>query len=163
MNTQEMKQKYAMLYDMMAASGKTENMKIFGSVLSDMMNWMIENKPDYAQEALERLCAIKWNNYLTHKEAEKIVSEMVPAAPWSYDIWKKAMESLGFTTEHEPYYNSCALWATMCMMYSDHAETLAMAMGVTAGEISPEVFYLLAKDLLKDKDGKFDIRAYFGL
>ena len=163
MNTQEMKQKYTMLYDLMSASGKTANMKLFGEVLTDMMDWMIQNKPDYAQEAIERLCAIKWDNYLTRKEAEKIVSEMVPTAPWSYDLWKKALDALGLTTEHEPEFNSYALWTTMNMLYSDHVETLAMAMGVSTAEISPEVFYHLAKDLLKDKDGKFNIRSYFGV
>lgn len=163
MNTQEMKQKYTMLYDMMATSGKAENMKLFGSAMNDMMDWMIQNKPDYAQEVIEKLCAIRWDNYLTRKEADKIVSEMVPAAPWSYDTWKKAMDSLALDIEHEPNFNACALWVTMNMLYSDHAETLAMAMGTTTSEISPEVFYHLAKDLLRDKDEKFNIRTYFGL
>ena len=163
MNTQEMKKKYTMLYDMMSVSGKPDNMKLFGNVMNDMMDWMIQNKPDYAQEAIERLCAIKWNNYLTHKEADKIVSEMIPSAAWSYEAWKKAMDSLQLEIEEEPYYNSYALWTAMNMVYSDHAKTLAKLMGITVGEINPEIFYHLAIDMLTDDDGKFDIRRYFSL
>lgn len=163
MNTQEMKQKYTMLYDMMSSSDKTEDMKVFGSAMTDMMDWMIQNKPEFAQDILDRLCAIKWDNYLTRKEAEHIVDEMVPNAPWTYDLWKKAMESLDLQVEHEPCYNSYALWTVMNMVYSDHAPTLAMAMGTTVGDISPELFYHLANDLLMDKDKRFNVRSYFGL
>ena len=163
MNTQEMKKKYTMLYDMMAVSGNPDNMRLFGNVMNDMMDWMIQNKPDYAQEVIERLCAIRWNNYLTHKEAEKIVSEMIPSAAWSYEVWRKAMDSLQLDVEDEPYYNSYALWAAMNIVYSDHAKTLSKLMGVAISEINPEIFYHLAIDMLTDDDGKFDIRRYFGL
>ena len=73
-----MKKEFYELYDMMAMSHDVENMRTFGNVHKEMMEWMIQNKPDLAQEWIGKLESIKWCNYLTPKEAEKIVSEMVP-------------------------------------------------------------------------------------
>ena len=85
---------------MMAMSHDVENMRTFGNVHKEMMEWMIQNKPDLAQEWIGKLESIKWCNYLTPKEAEKIVSEMVPKAPWSREAWKNAMQSLGLPECH---------------------------------------------------------------
>lgn len=156
-----------MLYDYMATSRKPKYMKVFGSVMNDMMGWFIANKPEMANDYVERLCAIKWKNYLTTGEAEQIVSKMVPKAPWSRDVWRSNIVSLGLEEEEEPYYNSCALWVAMNMVYSDSAHSIAKIMGMTLGEVSDEdminAVHALALDKLKDVDGVFDIRAYFGL
>lgn len=120
-----------------------------------------------AEEWVERLSAIKWKNYLTASEAEQIVSAMKPAAPWKRDVWRQAMESLGLETEDKPYYNSCALWTVMNMVYSDSSETLAKIMGSTVNEIESskmvKAVYELALDKLEDEDGRFNVRRYFGL
>lgn len=123
---------------------------------------------DLAQEWIGKLESIKWCNYLTPKEAEKIVSEMVPRAPWSREVWKNAMQSLGLPMEEEPYYNSCALWTEMNKQYSDHAQTMADKVWkkplntIPAEEIVP-VIHALALDLLKDKDKVYCIRKYFSV
>lgn len=167
MTPQEMKEKYTMLYDYMSASRKTENMMLFGHVMTEMMDWMIANKPENAQEWLDKLCAIKWKNYLTPKEAEKIVSEMIPKAPWSRDAWLKAMESNELEKEEEPYFNSCALFVTMSSIYTDHVQTLAKIVGTPLEDIPEdelfEAIYLLAIDRLKDRDAKVDIRHMYAL
>ena len=153
---------------MMAMSHDVNNMRTFGNVHKEMMEWMIQNKPDLAQEWIGKLESIKWCNYLTTKEAEKIVSEMVPKAPWSREVWKNAMQSLGLPMEEEPYYNSCALWAEMNKQYSDHAQTMADKVWkkplntIPAEEIVP-VIHAFALDLLKDKDKNYCIRSYFSL
>ena len=160
MNAQELKEKYSSLYDYMATSGKPEYMKTFGRVMTCMMDDVIANSTSKAEEYVEKLESIRWNNFLTAKEAEKIVSEMKPKAPWSREQWKSAMEQHGFELEHEPYYNRCALWVTMNMIMSDSSETLAKYVG------SDKLFdavYELAVDKLTDKDGKFDVRSYFGV
>ena len=113
----------------MADSGKKENMVAFGSVMNEMMDWFIANKPEMAQEWLERLDAIMWKNYLTPKEAQMIVSEMNPQAPWSREQWKSAMVQKGYPMEKEPCYNSCALWVTMDMIMSDSSETITKYIG----------------------------------
>lgn len=167
MNAQEMKEKYTMLYDYMAGSKKTAHMMSFGHVMNEMMDWMIANKPDVAEEMIEKLCAIKWNNYLTKKEAEAIVAKMNPKAPWPRDTWKQAMESFGIVMEEEPYYNSCAMWVEMNKVYSDHAATIAKMLGKTVQEVPAETMvkavHSLALDNLKDIDGVYDIRAYFSV
>ena len=158
MTQQELKEKYEMLYDYMAVSRTPAYMKTFGNVMNEMMEWFIANKADAAQEWIEKLSAIKWNNYLTPKEAEKIVSEMVPKAPWNRDQWKQAMEQHGFELDEEPYYNRCSMYVTMNMIHSDSIETLNKYIG--GGDVF-EVIHDLALDKLLDEDRKFSIRKYF--
>ena len=47
-----------------------------------MMKDMAAKHPELAQEYLDKLCAIKWKNYLTKKEASEIVNGMNPPATW---------------------------------------------------------------------------------
>lgn len=160
MNQEEMKREFYALYNMMANSHDVAYMRAFGNVHKEMMEWMIQYKPDAAQEWIEKLEAIRWKNYLTPKEAERIVGDMVPTAPWSREQWKTAMEKHGYELEHEPCYNRCALWATMSMIMSDSSETLAKFIDK---DHLFEAVHALAVDKLRDKDGKFRIREYFGL
>ena len=163
MNTQELQQRYHHLYDEMKNSGKTENMRLFGGVMNEMMDYIIQKNPSDAEKWIDKLASIEWKNYLTPSEAEEIVSNMIPEAPWSREVWNKAMDSYGMEKMDKPYYNSCALWVTMNMIMSDHSQTLAKAMGVEPENIPVEVIYRLAVDLLRDKDGRFNVRTYFCL
>ena len=95
MNTQELKNAYRNVYNYMAESKDPKNMKVFGKVMTDMYDWYAENKPEVAQEWLDRLSAIKWEQYLTPKEAEAIISKMQPKAPWGREAWNNAMTALG--------------------------------------------------------------------
>ena len=167
MNASEMKEKYIQLYEFMASSNKTAYMKVFGHVMTEMMDWFIANKPEAAEEWLCKLESIKWNNYLTPKEADKIAAAMNPKAQWPRDVWKQTMDSLGIVLEESPYYNSCALWVTMNMVYSDSATTIATLMGKPLAEIPAEQMvkaaHAFALDKLKDADKRFNIRNYFGI
>ena len=84
------------------------------------------------------------------------------------DVWEKAMKQFGIPLEEQPYYNRCALWVEMNKQYSDHAETIAVRIlkkplsTIPAEEIVPGI-HALALDVLKDKDGVYNIRHYFGL
>lgn len=168
MTQEEMKKEFESLYDMMASSNKVENMRTFGNVHKEMMDWFIANKPELAQEWLDKLSSIKWKNYLTPKEAEKIVAGMNPKAPWSRDVWSQAMKQLGLPTEEEPYYNPCALWVVMNQVYTDHAQTIADNIikkplaEIPAEQIVP-IIRALAIDLLKDKDNVYSVRKYFNV
>ena len=168
MTANELKEQYTMLYEYMAQSRDPKNMKAFGHVMTEMMDYLIANKPDVAGEMIQKLEAIRWNQYLTHKEAENIISKMVPAAPWKHDVWLAAMTKLGIPTEEQPYYNACALWTEMNKQYSDHAESLAQKVWkkplstIPAEDIVPAI-HALAIDVLKDRDGVYNIRSYFGL
>lgn len=160
MTQEEMKNEFYALYNLMANSQKVENMHTFGMVHKEMFEWFVANKPELAQEWLDKLESIKWKNYLSQKEADKIVADMNPSAPWSRDQWRAAMKEHGFEMDKEPYYNRCALFVTMNMKMSDSGETLAKYI---AGDKMFEAVYNLAVDSLTDKDGRFKIREYFGL
>lgn len=157
----ELKEKYYELYDYMAQSKEPKNMKAFGHVMNEMYEWFVTNKPDAAQAWLDKLEAIKWKNYLTPNEADKIVAAMIPAAPWTREQWKASMEKSGFEMEEWPCYNRCALYVTMNMIMSDSSTTLTKYAG--EGNVMFEFVHALALDKLKDADKRFDIRHYFNL
>ena len=160
MTQEEMLKEFYALYNLMANSQNVYFMHIFGMVHKEMMEWMIANKPDAAQEWLYKLDSIRWKNYLTQKEAEKIVAGMQPRAPWNREVWKNAMQEAGYDIEKEPCFNSCALWVTMNMIMSDSSETLAKYVG---NDNLLKVVHDLAVDKLTDKDEVFSVRRYFGL
>jgi len=156
-----MRNEFRALYNMMASSNKIENMHVFGNVHKEMMEWFIVNKPDLAQEWLDKLESIRWCQYLTPKEADKITAGMDPKAPWSREQWKSAMESFGLPLEEQPCYNKCALYATMSMIMSDSSKTLSKYAADSNAMF--EFVHALALDKLKDVDKRFDIRHYFNL
>lgn len=160
MNAQELKEKYWSLYEYMANSKDPKNMKTFGNVMTTMMEDMIASSPSKAEEYINKLESIKWKNYLTPAEADKIVAAMEPKAPWSREQWKSAMEQEGFDLEEVPCYNRCALYVTMNMIMSDSSETISK---YVSSEDQFGFVYSLAVDKLKDSDGKFMIRHYFGV
>ena len=153
------------LYRKMAASSDPRYMQVFSNTMKCMMEDMITLRPDVAQEYLDKLEAIEWHNYLSRKEAASIVSNMTPSGGWDITEWETMMAAHDLCMEEEPYYNKWAMYVAMSMIYSDSAKTVATIAGKTMTDItSDELFkdiYLLALDKLKDKDGMFDIRAYF--
>ena len=161
---QELKDKYYELYEYMASSKDPKNMKAFGHVMNEMYEWFVANKPDAAQEMIDQLESIKWKQYLTPKEAQKIIDKMDPKAPWSRDQWKTAMESFGLPLEEPPYYNRCALWTEMSKMYSDFGDEIAALLGKPLTPTDKDITsacYKMALKTLKDKDGVYNIRKYF--
>jgi hypothetical protein len=161
---QEMKDRYTGLYEYMAQSRDPKNMKAFGCVMTEMMDYLVANKPDVAEEMIDKLEAIKWHQYLTPKEAEKIVAGMEPKAPWSREVWKNAMESFGLPLEEMPAYKRCALWVVMNKIYSDFGEEIAALLGKPLSASDKDIIsacYKMALKNLKDKDGVYDIRKYF--
>lgn len=158
MNAKELKAKYTQLYDLMAMGNEVKHMQVFGHVMTSMMDWMIQNKPAEAEEFICQLESIKWKNYLTPKEADRIVDGMEPSAPWSRDKWLTAMRQHDLPVEHEPSYNRCALYVTMCMIMSDSGDTLPKY--IEEDKLFNAV-YDLAVDKLTDKDGVFNVREYF--
>ena len=167
MTQEELTAKYKMLYDQMASSNEPRYMQVFGSVMNEMMAWMIKNEPTAAEQWIEKLCSIRWKQYLTKAEATKIVQKMQPSAPWDFDTWLKAMNSLGLETEREYVFNEYALWAWMNAVYSDQADVLSQyAFEKPLSEVSVEklvtLIHAMAVSNLTDLDGKFNIRIYFG-
>lgn len=166
MEAKEIMSKFDELYGMMASSANVKYMHVFGNTMRCMMNDMASKHPELAQEYLDKLCAIKWKNYLTKKEASEIANGMNPPATWDMQTWLNAMTGLGLEKEEKPYYNDYALYVAMNQVISDHGETIAMIKGEKSlsdvnKEELVEYAYKLALDLLKDKDGVYNIREYF--
>jgi len=157
MNAQELREKYLALYEYMAQSKDPANMNAFGKVMTEMMNELIAGSPNRAEEYISKLEAIRWNEYLTRKEAEKIVSEMNPKAPWSYDQWKAAMEQYGYPLDCEPCYNRYALWVVMEDIMSKSSNTISKY--IDNGKVFSAV-YDLAVDMLTND---YMIRHMFGV
>lgn len=167
MTKEELKDKFDGLYAYMAMSRKTEYMMLFGSVMKKMMCWMIDNKPEMAEQYIETLCSIKWRQYLTKSEATEIVNNMVPASAWSYDTWRNAMQSMGLEWEREGVFNCYALWAVMNAVHSDDGGTIAAMMGIQPTDTgNPEYIkavHAFAMNKLLDEDDVYSVRHYFAL
>lgn len=167
MEAKEMVEKFDNFYGIMKASKDVCNMKLFGDVMHEMFDWFVENKPELAEEWLSKLESIKWNNYLTAKEADKIVEAMNPKPVWDKEQLMEGLQKLELPTEEVPYFNDNALYVTVSMVYSDSAKTIANIIGKPLAEIDDDTMmkaiYSLAMDKLKDVDGKFSVRRYFGL
>lgn len=154
-----LKEKFDELYSTILASKDERKMKILGCMTKKIMYQTIESHPQRAEELLEILEAVNWNNYLTEKEADQIVSKMSPAPRWSRQQWKTYIEKTDKALEMHPYYNKCALYVTMCMIDSDSGKTIKAL--ESNEEKYFEIIYSLATDKLLDKDGVFNIRHYF--
>ena len=166
MNATDLKDRYYELYDYMASSKDPKNMKAFGCVMNEMMELMIQKMPTEAEEMIDSLESIRWRQYLTPSEAKRIVDGMDPRGPWSREAWKTTMESLGLPLENAPLYNSCALWTEINKIYSDFGEEIAALLGKPLSPTDKDIItacYKMALKTLRDKDGVYNIRSYFGL
>ena len=158
METKDIMSKFDELYGMMASSTNVKYMHVFGNTMRCMMKDMAAKHPELAQEYLDKLCA--------KKEASEIVNGMNPPVTWDMQTWLNAMTGLGLATVEKPYYNDYALYVAMNQVVSDHGCTIAKILGKEdVKDIGTEHLvkyaHSLALDLLKDKDGVYDIRDYF--
>lgn len=167
MDKNELKQTWDELYAIMENSKNPQIMILFGEVMKVMMERSISYDQVFAEKMLEKLCSIKWKNYVTAEEADAVVMKMDPQPGWTREAWTRQMERLGMPLEEAPYYNKWALYLTMCMKVSDSKVSIARMMGKMPTELTQDELatgaHLLAMDVLKDKDGVFDLRKYFGL
>ena len=161
----KLQERFYELLENLSSTENENNLRLFNSVMNDMMSDLISKNPSEAQKYIEKLEAIKWRNYLTKEEAEKIVSSMNPKAPWSMQEWKENIIAFGQPLEECPYFNEYALYTEMSKVYSDHAETIAGAMDSLLDKADKakmlKTVYLMALDNLTDVDEKYDIRKYF--
>lgn len=159
-------ERYELLYRDMATSKDTQKMMLFGSVMNEMMERAIKNDPSFAEQEIDKLEAMNWKQYLTHREAEDICQSMKPNYKWPLSVWENALNTFKLETERKPYFNKYALWVTMNDIYSNHAETISEKILETKlEEASAEqmvgVIHALALDSLLDKDERYDVRKYF--
>ena len=63
------------MYDAMAASRNTADMKNFGEVEKHMFHHLAKHHPELAEKWVTRLKASKWHNYMSKAEAEQVKAE----------------------------------------------------------------------------------------
>ena len=171
MTKEQMIERYDELYMKMANSKDVKNMKIFGDSSTWIFKELTKVHPEMAENWLSHLEAVCWNNYLSQNEAMNISRRIInqdgsKGFHWNHDTFTKAVESFGGMVEEKPYYNSYALCVTANMVYSDHAQSIAMDMGYkTVSEVPNDKMvlscYRKAVEKLKDVDGGFHVRKYF--
>lgn len=154
-----LKEKFDNLYSTILSSRDDKKMKILGCMTKKIMYQTIEAHPQKAEEYLQILEAVNWNNYLTEKEADTLVNKMSPAPRWTKQAWKTLMDKSEAPLEVPPFYNRCALYVTMCMIDSDSNKTLTSIESDDTKYF--KIVHSLATDKLLDKDGVFNIRHYF--
>ncbi len=152
-------------YTKVVEAGTPEAMQLLGGILCDFAEYAEQSNTRLYREAVEKMNAVNWNNYLTEAEASAIVGGFINSdgskgAHWSMAQVSGAVEELGGAMECEPYYNKYALFVTMNMIYSDFGVTLDQ---FVEDSNMVEVVYRLAVDKLKDADRPRFVRAYFGL
>lgn len=163
---EKMKEKYHEMYHKHLVDGKDPKvMAIWGKHEKKMVHELIEKHPEVAEKYINGLeaciCSIGWNNYLTRKEAEYILSEMSPKAKWTIEEVESACKSLGVECENKPYFNLYALAVTMNMEVSDHEKTLSRHFPDERQMIT--FVYNWSMEDLMDKDRPEYIRPYFNL
>ena len=160
MNYQE---KYDELYAIMANSGDPAKMHIFGEAEKWAFEQMNRTNPDMAKKWLDRIEAVKWDNYLCEASAIAIVSKFVNqdgtmGAKWNYQQVMDAVRAAGGNESEQPYYNSWALFVVMNWIASNSWKTLST---LTTEDKMPGVVYALALDYLKDPDEPHFIQRYW--
>lgn len=171
MTTQELKDRYRHLYDVMRQSGRVENMQIFGRADNYFFNWHAENNPSMAKKWLEMLEPVVWNNYLSMDIAQQLASKIVnqdgsKGPHWSMETFFNAVPKLGGVIEDEPYYNKYALWLVANAHFSDFARSTSEDMGYNNIEDVPPdkmalSMYKKAVESLKDVDRSHYIANYY--
>lgn len=165
--------KFKELYHTMKESRDVANMKIFGEATKKMFYKLAEAHPELAEEMLQMLAPIEYNNYLSPEEATHIAEGLIAqdgsrGAHWDKPTLEAAVTRLGGKTEELPIYNWCALWVVVNMIYSDHAESIAEDMGFSSvanvpAEKMAKSCYRKAIEKLSDPDRPRFVRAYFDL
>lgn len=168
---EEMIDRYHHLYDKMKESKDPKNMKIFGEAEKWVFKQVAAAHPELASSWLSHLEAVEWDAYLSENEAMNIGKHMVnqegsKGFHWQKEPFAKSVESIGGCMEKHPEYNSCALFVTANMVYSDHAKSIAEDMGYKSpSEVPNEKMlrscYNKAVEKLCDVDKGFNVRKYF--
>jgi hypothetical protein len=168
---QEIINKYERLYDLLILHMKDDQkkeyvMELLKSVCDEMLTYIAQRDPSYAQKMIDKLSAIEWKQYLSKDEANQIFAKLNPRAKWDYNTLIQHLTNLNIEHKEEGQYNCCALWICMSGIYSDHGQTIARMMGKTHvneipdHELIPHI-HAAAIEKLKDKDGFYEIRKYF--
>jgi hypothetical protein len=134
-------------------------------IIMEMVD-MLEDEEEFERMAeVHKGMAEYGGQYLTEKEAHKVVGEFVNhdgtrGAKWQPSVLFGAVESLGGKKYEEGKYNCWAMFAVMNMVSSDYGGVVSM---FAQGDEYAKVCYMMAVALFNDRDHRFKVREYFDL
>lgn len=168
-----MEERYRHLTAEAVSSKDKKKMQALAGAADAAFGELAATNPELAQDWIDRLEAVEWDNYLSAKEARTVVSgfvsqDGVKGPHWQYGDILKTAEDMGISADSRPHYNSYALFAVTNMVYSDHARSIAADMGhKSPADVQPDKMARScvgkAVEMLEDPDGGFDSRRYFRL
>lgn len=169
MNTEDMLYKFNTLLDETVEDGDKENLDVSYSMFKKAVCLLASLDPKKAEEFVE--CfegTLKFYNYLTESEADKILSGFVNqdgsrGPKWDDpDEFFLLIEGINGKTEYEPYFNRWALYVTANKFASDQNSVILKWVGNDKDKYL-EACYELAVTQLQDKDRLNWVRWYFGV
>ena len=168
---EEMIDRYDYLYNKMVESKDPAKMKIYGDISTWTFKELAGKHPELADTFMSHMEALCWNNYLSEREMMNISKRTINqdgsnGFHWQFDVLKKALSDLGGKLEDPPYYNCYALATVINVIYSDHADSIAMDLGFKTSKDVPNgtialSCYRKAVEKLKDVDNPHFVRMYF--
>lgn len=137
-----------------------------GQAVIFSMVGMLENDPRF--ESLAELYdgIEQYHNFMTEKEAKKVVDGFVAfdgsrGQKWSMDAISDELRKVGGIPEERHHYNKWMLYTVMNSEYADYGGVL-QKLGVSSQDMPKAVYYMaLAK--IDDKDAHESLREYYGL
>lgn len=167
MDKKELLQKFHSVYNEAINSQDKEDVKITLCMFQVSVEMLAEQDLRSAKELVERYeGTLKYYNFLTETEAEKILEEFINQDGSKGPRWRDSVtffekvEAMGGKIECEPYYNKYALWVTMNKFFSDQDNVIRRWTGDNKEQYF-EACYELAVSQLKDKDRPYWVRWYF--
>ena len=102
----------------------------------------------------------RWRNYISKEYAESAIAKMDPSPQLAYSDFVDAVCNLRLKIEDRPYFNSYALWLTMCMIMSESGETIS---NYVSSDERIALIYDLAVDILESDNNSFSVRCHFNM
>lgn len=108
----------------------------------------------------------EYGNYMTEKEAKKVVDGFVAfdgsrGQKWSMDAITDELRKVGAMPEEKHHFNKWMLYTVMNSEYADYGGVL-QKLGVPSQDM-PKAIYLMALAKIDDKDAHESLREYYGL
>lgn len=137
-----------------------------GQAVIFSMVGMLENDPRFDNLAELYDGMEEYGNFMTEKEAKKVVDGFVAfdgsrGQKWSMDTISDELRKVGGVPEERHHYNKWMLYAVMNSEYADYGGVL-QKLGVSSQDM-PKAVYLMALAKMDDKDRKMSLRQYYGL
>ena len=137
-----------------------------GQAVIFSMVGMLENDPRF--ESLAELYdgIEQYHNFMTEKEAKKVVDGFVAfdgsrGQKWSMDAISDELRKVGGIPEERHHYNKWMLYTVMNSEYADYGCVL-QKLGVSSQDM-PKAIYYMALAKIDDKDAHESLREYYGL